>query len=93
MSQMLPSLRMTAAGLQEQLSSLSLAGGMTGVAEAAQLDAMIDAIKVRCKTCLTSEPIREHGGAGGPFEEAPFCLRPWSRDDWAQAAGSYAESA
>ena len=47
MSQMLPSLRMTAAVLEEQLGSLSPGGGMTSVAEAAQLDATIDAVKVR----------------------------------------------
>ena len=59
MSQMLPSLRMTAADLEERLSSLPQASDVTGVTEAAQLDATIDTIKVR-----RHEPIVPSRGGG-----------------------------
>ena len=47
MSQMLPTLGLTPACLEERLCSSPQTDGCTGVAEAAELDAAIDAIKVR----------------------------------------------
>ena len=44
MTQMLPTL--TAHGLERQLGSLSMAGGLAVLPEATELDASIDAIKV-----------------------------------------------
>ena len=47
MSQMLPTLGLTATCLEERLCSLPQADGRTGVTEAAELDAAFDAVQVR----------------------------------------------
>ena len=49
---MLPTLRLTATSLEERLGSLSMAGGLAVPPEAAELDVMVDAIKVwSCARC------------------------------------------
>jgi hypothetical protein len=54
MSQMLPTLRLTSAGLDEHLGGLSLASGLAASREVAAFDVAISDIKVSSMTALPS---------------------------------------